>query len=85
MEEPRKYYVATLVRYVLVDARNAQEAIDLAQNHPLLEGRTILVVRPAAADEIRLQQWADEQEMKSQVKHEPQSRWRQQPSPRHRA
>jgi hypothetical protein len=71
MEQPRKYFVAALVRYVLVDARNAQEAIDLAKNHALLEGRPILVVRPATADEIRLQQWADEQEMGNQAKDEP--------------
>ena len=71
VEKSRSYYVASLAQYVLVNARDAQEALDLAKNHPLLKGRPILVARPATGDEIQLQQWADEQEMNNQVKEEP--------------
>jgi hypothetical protein len=60
------YYVATLARYVLVDAADEHEARrqgesalralrDVATDEPLV----IRTVRPATAEELKLQRWHD--------------------------
>jgi hypothetical protein len=66
------YYVATLARYVLVDAENEAQARERGQAalHDLYAdlrqrlGREIPIeirtVRPATEDEIKLQRWHDE-------------------------
>ena len=66
------YYVATLARYVLVEAENEVQARDLghAALHDLYAdvrsrlGRdvpiNILTVRPATGDEIELRRWHQE-------------------------
>ena len=66
---PTKYYVATLARYVLVEAEKENEARRLGADglkalHSDVEKRlgkdvpvNILVVRPATSDEIELDRW----------------------------
>ncbi|HMO84629.1 MAG TPA: hypothetical protein PKC18_06885 [Lacipirellulaceae bacterium] len=66
------YYVATLARYVLVDAANEDEArslgqvalhdlyVDLRERHGADVPINILTVRPATSEEIELQRFHDE-------------------------
>jgi hypothetical protein len=68
----RTYYVATLARYVLVEAENEGQARELGQvaleeqHAELRRGLNrdvpvnILVVRPATTDEIEFSQWGEE-------------------------
>lgn len=58
---PQCWYVATLARYVLVQARDAAEA--RARGEAALGGTALMIrtVRLASADEIELQRWHDEQ------------------------
>jgi hypothetical protein len=66
------YYVATLAKYVLVEAENEEQARDLGRVgleklHAEVGCRlgkdipvNILVARPAATDEIEFCRWGDE-------------------------
>jgi hypothetical protein len=68
MPNPTTFYVATLVRYVLVEAEDEEQACErgrtaLANLHAemgLHDPVEILVVRPATADEIEFCRWNEE-------------------------
>lgn len=46
------FYIASLARYVIVQAKDAVEAINNNFNHPQLEGTNIVTVRLATKEEI---------------------------------
>ncbi|WP_145085401.1 hypothetical protein [Anatilimnocola aggregata] len=57
---PRNFYVATLSRYVLVQAFNALGALKAGEVHPVLEGSEVLTVRIATPEEIELTEWHEQ-------------------------
>jgi hypothetical protein len=56
-DKARIFYVATVSRYVLVEAFNAEAALKAGERHPQLNGGEVLTVRVATPDEIDLSEW----------------------------
>lgn len=55
METKYNYYVGTLSRCAIIpNVANAREALEKAEEHPLLKGSQILTVRVATPDEVEL-------------------------------
>ena len=51
------YYVATFNRWVLIQADDAREALELGEKHPELENKVILTVRISTIAEREQVEW----------------------------